>query len=646
MAGRDSPTEAEKTRSGAAKRRRPLLRALAYARPMLGLLILCSVVALTLSSTRMARSYLMKPILDDIILPHQQAPKESYAPDWMRNIPLIGSGEEEVPAVRETSESPEVAAQREAIRKSVIESLNGVILAAIAIVLGVPILMFLRMYLVTWILEAIHIEVVRDVCAKLLSLPLGFHHGSSRGDLLMRTLQDAKAVHGALKTLFQKVLESSAMIVIGVAFLFFISWPLALISVLLGPTIFGVIAIFSRRIRSSAHRRQEKAGDVTSQLVDILAGIKIIKAFRAESTETTAFHRQTKKLFRRSMRVAKNRVTAQSLVAMLNNGMGVGVLMLGVALILGGRFDLTPGDLFAFAAVLMTTYTPVRQLANGWVGISDSLASIERFGEILDAPGEIEDVPGAVAIDGVHEKISFRNVSFSYGRELVLADLSFDAKAGEIVALIGRTGTGKTTVADLLMRFHDPDSGSIEIDGVDLRKIQRDSLLDQMAVVTQETFLFDGTIAENIRYGRIEATDEEVLNAAGAANVDEFVNALPDGYDTEVGTDGVRLSGGQRQRITIARALLKNPAILVFDEATSALDAKSENLVQDAIDSLLGGRTVFVIAHRLSTIRRADRIIVIEDGRVSQNGSHEELSEEVGLYRELLRLQGRGDSAS
>jgi subfamily B ATP-binding cassette protein MsbA len=279
------------------------------------------------------------------------------------------------------------------------------------------------------------------------------------------------------------------------------------------------------------------------------------------------------------------------------------------------------------------------------VSVSDSEASIERFCEILDAPGEIADVSGAITIDGVHNEIAFRGVSFSYGREQVLHDVSFVANAGEVVALVGRTGAGKTTIADLLMRFHDPTTGSIEIDGVDLRGIVRASLLDHMAVVTQETFLFDGTIAQNIRYGRIDASEEEVLDAARAAHVDEFASSLPDGYETEVGTDGVRLSGGQRQRITIARALLKNPAILVFDEATSALDSKSENLVQDAVDSLLGGRTVLVIAHRLSTIRRADRIIVLEDGRITQNGTHAELSEQIGLYRELLLLQAAPDSS-
>jgi ABC-type multidrug transport system fused ATPase/permease subunit len=273
------------------------------------------------------------------------------------------------------------------------------------------------------------------------------------------------------------------------------------------------------------------------------------------------------------------------------------------------------------------------------VQLVDAQPSAERIFAVLDAPEEIADVADAVQIDDVRRDIAFRGVSFSYGREPVLADVSFEVKAGEVVALVGRTGAGKTTIADLLMRFHDPTSGGIEVDGVDLRRIARDSLMALIAVVTQEPFLFDGTIRDNIRYGRFDASDDEILEAAKAAHVDEFASALPQGYDTEVGAAGVRLSGGQRQRITIARALLKNPAILIFDEATSALDSKSERLVQDAIESLLEGRTVLMIAHRFSTLRRADRIVVLEGGEVSQTGTHAELIREDGLYRELADLQ-------
>jgi subfamily B ATP-binding cassette protein MsbA len=230
-------------------------------------------------------------------------------------------------------------------------------------------------------------------------------------------------------------------------------------------------------------------------------------------------------------------------------------------------------------------------------------------------------------------------VSFSYGREPVLRDVDLEVPAGRVLAIVGPTGAGKTTLVDLLLRFYDPVEGSIEIDGVDLRQVRRDTLLDQMAVVTQEPFLFDGSIRDNIRYGRQGATEEEILAAARAAHVDEFVDGLTEGYETEVGAGGTRLSGGQRQRVTIARAILRDPAILVLDEATSSLDSKSERLVQDAIEKLLPGRTVFVIAHRLSTVRAADQIIVLEQGRIAQRGSHDELMAAGGLYRELVDIQ-------
>jgi ABC-type multidrug transport system fused ATPase/permease subunit len=287
---------------------------------------------------------------------------------------------------------------------------------------------------------------------------------------------------------------------------------------------------------------------------------------------------------------------------------------------------------------MITLYSPVRVLARGWVRVMDAEPSAERYFEVLDSPIEIHDAENAVALPRIRDAVRFENVTFDYGREPVLDDVSFEARAGEVLAIVGRTGAGKTTLVDLLLRFYDPTRGRISFDGVDLRAVRRSSLLDQMAVVSQEPFLFDGTIRENIRYGRLDASDEEVLAAARAAHVDEFAGSLPDGYDTEVGAAGTRLSGGQRQRVTIARAILRDPAILVLDEATSSLDSKS-GLVQDAIEKLMPGRTVFVIAHRLSTVRAAHKIIVLEHGRVSQIGNHEELIAEGGLYREFVELQ-------
>jgi subfamily B ATP-binding cassette protein MsbA len=504
-----------------------------------------------------------------------------------------------------------------------------------------PVFMFSQDYLIEWVMGRIMVDMKRDVCAKLLALPLRFHQDRRRGDVLARTMQDVSGAHGALSLLFGELVQHIVMICVGLPLLFFISWQLALVSLVIGPLLVGVIWLFGRRIRESARKRQEKYADVTQRLLEILSGIKVIKAFRAESVEEGAFRRETRRLFSRSMQVARYRVFARSLVEMLNNAMGIAMLGLGTLLVLRGRFGLTVGDVAAFATILTTTYKPVKGLAKDWVKLLDSQPATERFYEVMDTPVDVKDAPDAIRVGALREGVTLSDVTFSYGREPVLSHVSFEARRGEVVAIVGRTGAGKTTLIDLLMRFYDPDAGRIAYDGIDLRRVERDSLLAQISVVGQEPFLFDASIRENLRYGKPDATEEQILAAARAAHVDEFVQQLPEGYDTEVGAVGVRLSGGQRQRVTIARAILRDPSILIFDEATSSLDSKSERYVQDAIDALLGGhRTVFMIAHRLSTLRHADRIVVLENGTVSQVGTHAELLSAGGLYRELVELQG------
>ena len=612
-------------------------------RPYLGILILAFACSFVYAGARNARNYLVKPLFDEVILPQYKSGSPADVGAWFANLGGLtsrqGVGEAEESQTEEIPAAADDAGSANPLAEGVAENLYKVLLAGLLIVLVLPLSHFGQIYLAQYTMGRAFVDIQQELCASLLALPLRFHHRTSRGETLSRATNDASKAHSALQLIFADTIQSVLALLVSVGFLFSISWQLALTTFAIAPLVSGVIAVFGRRIRKSARRRQESAAYVTQRLVQILAAIKVIKAFRAQAAEETAFRGENLRYFRRKMKVVKNRAMARTSVEGLNNTVSIAIILMGAALVMNQMWELTLGSLAAFLLVMQGTYRPMKDLAKGWTQLMEAAPSAERFFELMDTEPDVADVPGAVRLEGVRKGISISKVSFSYGREPVLRDVSLEVVAGEVVAIVGPTGAGKTTLADLLLRFYEPEAGSIEIDGVDLRRIERSSLLDHVAVVTQEPFLFAGSIRDNLRYGRPDATEAEIKAAARAAHVDEFVETLPGGYETDVGDAGVMLSGGQRQRITIGRAILKDPDILIFDEATSALDAKSERYVHQAIESLLSGRTVFIIAHRLSTIRHADKIAVLKKGSIVGLGTHEELIAEEGLYRELMSVQ-------
>jgi subfamily B ATP-binding cassette protein MsbA len=499
-------------------------------------------------------------------------------------------------------------------------------------------------YLNGWAITYMEQGVVKglrdDLYTKLHDLSLSYFESQRTGHLVSRVTSDVAVVQETLQTTLTQIVREPLLSVFYLCLLLSLSWRLTLMAIVLVPVTAYLVARLGRALRRYSTSTQERMAEVNDILEETLSGMRVVKAFAMAPFEVRKFRAATAGYFRSMLKMVRMRLLAASAGEMLGACMVALVIWVGSRQVYVQR-ELTAAEFITFLVLMFALGKPIKSLTDVHIKVQQGLAAADRVFEILDTPSRVTDAPGARALSATGS-LAFERVCFRYDTGgQVLHDISFSVSPGEVLAIVGPSGAGKSTVLDLLPRFYDPTSGAITLGGVDLRKVTLASLRERMGIVTQEVILFNDTVRNNIAYGLQDVPASTVERAAHLANAHEFILELPRGYDTPVGQHGVLLSGGQRQRLAIARALLKDPEILIFDEATSSLDTESERQVQEAIDRLLISRTVFVVAHRLSTIRHADRIIVLEAGRMVEEGSHAELYQAGGLYRRLYDLQFR-----
>jgi len=493
-------------------------------------------------------------------------------------------------------------------------------------------------YLTAWVSQHILADFRTHVFAHLQKLSLSFFTKRRTGEILSRLMNDVTVIQ---TTVTETPIDSAKQLVTfagGVTFLLMMNWRLCLLILLLLPILVLVARLFGKRLKALSTAIQDQTASTTTLVEEVLSGIRIVKSFVQTRREALRFASQIRTALETTLHRAAVLAVFVPTITLLTFATAAAVLWYGGRQVIQGT--VSPGDLFAFVLFAGILIGPFGSAARVFAQIKEAQGAMRRLFEILDTSPEVHDRPDAVDMPPIQGHVQAARLGFAYDpRQPVLSEVSFQVKPGDMVALVGPTGAGKTTLVNLLHRFYDPTEGTLAIDGYDLRAVRLESLYRQIALVPQETVLFGGTILDNIRYGREEATDEEVIAASRAANAHDFIGQMPDGYRTMVGEKGVNLSGGQRQRLAIARAVLKNPRMLILDEATSALDSESEMLVQEALDRLMAGRTTFVVAHRLTTVQRADRILVLNKGRIVEEGTHASLMERRGLYHYLYTLR-------
>lgn len=502
-------------------------------------------------------------------------------------------------------------------------------------------------YSQTVIMSYIGLRIVNQLRNKLYAQmqkqSLAFFSQNPTGILMSRITNDVSLVQFAVSEAITSLLRDTFTLIGLIFVIFYRDWQLALIAMVVFPLTIYPITKFGKKMRSVAKSTQITMGSLTSILQETISGTRIVKAFCMEKYENERFAAENERLLKFNMKSVSIQAISGPLMEFLG-GIGIGAILFygGYNVVQGNS---TPGNFFSFLAALLLLYEPIKRLTNANNTIQNGIAAAERVFSIIDLTPDIEDKPDALSLPPVRRGIDIENVTFRYDQKPVLKNINLSIKAGEVVAFVGMSGGGKTSLVNLIPRFYDVSEGRIRIDGCDIREVSLRSLRSQIAIVTQQTILFNDSVRNNIAYGNIETSNEEIIRAAKAANAHDFITRMPQGYETNIGELGTKISGGEKQRLSIARALLKNAPILILDEATSSLDTEAEREVQEALDNLMKGRTTLVIAHRLSTIRNADRIIVLVNGEIVEEGDHDMLMKKQGEYFRLYNLQFKDEGS-
>lgn len=515
----------------------------------------------------------------------------------------------------------------------------NLIAASIVIVFLIRgIFLYGQQYLMSYVGQRIVIDIRKEVFAKIQRLSMSFYDKNKVGTIMSYVTNDVGALQNAMVDNVVQLITEGTILIASIVAMLYLDWQLFAFTACVFPPVIWFIDWFGKKIRKSGRWIQEATAELTSVLQESVTSARVVKSFVRENYEIERFEKQNLDNFRANMKNAQQMSILTPVIEFVAAcGVAV-VLWYGGHNVIDGR--ITAGSLVAFLTYAVNSTNPIKRLSKVLGSIQKALAAAQRVFDVLDMPEEITNKPQAIALPPVVGNVEFKNVTFAYNpNEIVLKNFSFTTKPGQMIAFVGPSGAGKSTVASLLPRFYDVKEGSVTIDGKDVRDVTMESLREQVGIVPQETVLFNGSVYDNILYGRLDATKEEIEAAAKAANAHNFIMELPQGYETMLGDRGMNISGGQRQRLAIARAILKNPQILILDEATSALDTESERIVQEALDRLMVGRTSFVIAHRLSTIKNADKILVLDKGELVEQGTHEELLQAGGLYAHLYQIQ-------